>query len=79
MAHRLLSSCGTRAAKHTGSVAVVWPQLPRGMWDLSSPTRDPTGVPCIGRRILNRWTTREVPLFQISFCFSIVNVYVSAN
>ena len=26
----------------------------------SSPTRDQTCVPCIGRRILNHWTTREV-------------------
>ena len=31
------------------------------MWDLSSPTRDRTRVPCIGRRILYHWTTREVP------------------
>ena len=31
------------------------------MWDLSSPTRDQTCVPCIGRRILNPWTTRKVP------------------
>ena len=30
------------------------------MWDLSSPTRDGTHVPCIGRRILSHWTTREV-------------------
>ena len=30
------------------------------MWDLSSPTRDRTRVPCIGRRILYHWTTREV-------------------
>ena len=27
----------------------------------SSQTRDWTCVPCAGRRILNRWTTREVP------------------
>ena len=27
--------------------------LPHGMWDLSSPTRDQTCVPCIGRQILN--------------------------
>ena len=26
----------------------------------SSPARDQTHVPCIGRRILNHWTTREV-------------------
>ena len=32
-----------------------------GMWDLSSLTRDRTCVPYIGRRILNHWTTREVP------------------
>ena len=27
----------------------------------SSQTRDRTHVPCIGRRILNHWATREVP------------------
>ena len=31
------------------------------MWDPSSPARDQTCVPCIRRRILNHWTTREVP------------------
>ena len=31
------------------------------MWDLSSPTRDWTFILCIGRWILNQWTTREVP------------------
>ena len=34
---------------------------PRGMWDLSSLTRDRTRTPCIGRQSLNHWTTREVP------------------
>ena len=29
------------------------------MWHLSSLTRDRTHVPCIGRRILNHWTTRK--------------------
>ena len=29
------------------------------MWDLSSLTRDRTGVPCIGRQILNDWTAQE--------------------
>ena len=32
----------------------------QGMWDLSSPTRDQTCIPCIGRWSLNHWTTREV-------------------
>ena len=30
------------------------------MWDLSSQTRDGICTPCIGRRSLNRWTTRDV-------------------
>ena len=34
---------------------------PRGMWDLSSLTRDRTHSPLIGRQNLNHWTTREVP------------------
>ena len=39
-------------------VLVFWP---RGMWDLSSSTRDQTRTPCVGRRSVNRWTAREVP------------------
>ena len=35
------------------------------MWDLSSPTRDRTHVPCIGRQILDHWTTREVPILFV--------------
>ena len=45
-------SCGTQA------------QLPHGMWDLSSQTRVQTCVPCLGRQILNHWTTREVPWIE---------------
>ena len=41
-----LSSCG------------AWAQLPHIMWDL--PDQDRTHVSCIGRWILNHWTTREV-------------------
>ena len=36
-------------------------QLQHSMLDLTSPTRNQTLVPCIGRQILNYWTTREVP------------------
>ena len=36
----------------------------RGIWDLSSTTRDQTPTPCIGRQNPNHWTTKEVP--QIS-------------
>ena len=37
------------------------PLLPCDMWELSSLTRVQTHIPCPGRRILNQWTTREVP------------------
>ena len=52
---------------HVGSPVVVRglqsvrDQLPRGMWDLSSLTRDRICILYIGRWILNHWTTREVP------------------
>ena len=41
----------------SGSLAL----LPHGMWDLSTPTRGRTCIPCIARRILNSQITREVP------------------
>ena len=41
--------CGTRVT------------LPRGIWDLTSLTRDQIPIPCIARQILYHWTTREVP------------------
>ena len=60
---RGLPSCGT------------WAQLPRGMWNLSSQTRDHTHGPCIGRWTLNHWTTGEVPLlfpFEFLQCFPLL-------
>ena len=36
----------------------------------SSQTRGRTHVPCIGRRILNHWTTREVPACMFKDTFS---------
>ena len=39
-------------------VFFFWSQ---GTWDLSSPTKDWTCTPCIGKWSLNHWTTREVP------------------
>ena len=48
-------------------VLVFWPW---GMWDFSSLTRDWTRNPCTGRRSLNHWTVREVPLlFPLLTCF----------
>ena len=50
----LLSGCSVWAQQ-------LYCQLPLIMWDLTSPTRDQTQVPCTGRRILNPWTTKEAP------------------
>ena len=38
---------------------------PKGMWDLSSPTRERATMLCIGRLIPNLWTARKV-LWRIS-------------
>ena len=40
-------------------VLVFWPWV---MWNLISPTRDQIHTPCIGRRSLNHWTSKEVPV-----------------
>ena len=64
-----LSSCGLQALEHAGSVVAAHGlSCPAcGMWDLSSLTRDRTCVPCLGRQILNHWTSREVP--KVCICF----------
>ena len=37
----------------------AWAQVLWGTWDLSSQTKSRTHVLCIGRQILNHWTTRK--------------------
>ena len=63
------------------------------MWDLSSRTRGQTRVPCIGRQILNHWTTREAlegKLFRkhkgaiiglpvVLFCVNINNINLDSR
>ena len=39
--------------------------LPLGMWDLSSPARDQTHIPCIGRLILNPWLPGKSPQIYV--------------
>ena len=64
---------------------MFWFFWPRGMWDLSSPNRDWTRTPCIGRWSLNHWTAREVPLHSFlnlllssySFCLSLQVITIS--
>ena len=34
------------------------------MWDFSSPNGDQTCVPCIAKRILNHWVTRDVEILE---------------
>ena len=48
-------SCSTQAS------------LPCSVWNLSSLTRSQACIPCIGKQILNHWTTREV-LTRSSYC-----------
>ena len=60
-----LSSCGEQASGCMGSVVVARGlSCPAALEDLSSPTRDRTRVPCIGRQIIYHWTTSEVPGLQ---------------
>ena len=42
---------------------------PRGMWGLSSATRNQTHTSCTGRLSLNHWITREVPQRLSFICF----------
>ena len=53
-----LRSSGSRTFGLGSYGARTW--LPWGMWNLRSLSRDQTHVPCIGRQILNYWTTREI-------------------
>ena len=45
------------------------------MWDFSSPTWHWTRIPCIGRWILNHWTTRELPGLLITWLLKRVYYY----
>ena len=45
------------------------------MWDLSSPARDQTFAPCVGRLSCNHWTAREVLLLCLRF--SIYSIGIS--
>ena len=47
------------------------------MQNLSSLTRDQTCVPCIGKQILNHWTTREVPMnFKVITKRMVVGIFL---
>ena len=71
---RLPSSCGSGPAPAAllllglqGAQCQQWqcPSFVSPRQVESSSTRDRTHVPCIGRRILNRWAIREVPGWEL--------------
>ena len=49
----LFIACAGSSLRHAGFCCC-------GAQAVSSPTRDGTHIPCIGRQILNHWTTKEV-------------------
>ena len=56
---------GARRTLHSAHSSVGSPVMTHrlscpGTWDLHFPIRDRICIPCIGRRILTHWTTREV-------------------
>ena len=58
--HCIILHCGAQASLvviHRLSSCSVQASLLRSMKGLSSPTRDRTQVPCIGRQILSHWST----------------------
>ena len=67
--HRLPSGVAWALEPAGSAVAAL---LSRATWDLSSPTRDWTCIPCIVRRILNYWTTQQVPRWEFLMCCAVV-------
>ena len=57
-----------------GGAQRVRAELIHSMWDLSFLTTDRIYVPCVGKQILNHWTTRDVPstpiLKLLHLCFN---------
>ena len=61
--------CAGSSLQHPGfSSCSAQAKLSCSTWDLSSLTRDRRHIPCIGRWILNHWTTREVPRAKLYPC-----------
>ena len=62
-----LFGCVRSSLRHAGSSSIAWglsscslELRSCSMWDLSFPIRNRTCIPCVGRWILNHWTTREI-------------------
>ena len=64
-----MQSLGSRARGQAGLIdGVLQAELLQGTWDLSFLTGI-NPVPCIGKWILNHWTTREVPIIDCEYFF----------
>ena len=59
VAHRIFG-CGVWVLQHWPCSCSMWALQLCDTWDRISPTKNRTHVPCIGKRILNHWTTRNV-------------------
>ena len=70
-AHRIVTVLRRISTAYRLSSCDIRAYLLRGMWDLSSQTRDRSCVPCIARLIFNHWT------ICINFKYELLlNVYV---
>ena len=65
---RAFSSCRARAPGRVGFSELQLKGLVAPWQVGSSQTRAQTCVPCIGKQILNHWTTREVRFQSFFFC-----------
>ena len=68
---RGLQACRLQQLQHMGLVVVALGLQSAGSVVVTHGfrcSRDPTGVPCIARQILNHWTVREVPRHH--FCIT---------
>ena len=68
----LLPSMGSRLCglQWFWCMGLVTPRYVESSW-----SRDQTHAPCIGKQILNHWTTREVPSFYILIHFPLFPVF----
>ena len=76
----LVVSCGERAREGRLGCCGTRACLLCGMWDLSSPARSRTCVPCTERWILNHWTTRKgLTFLLLTIRLYVLNVYSGLN
>ena len=65
------------SASRAGLISYCMGLAGYSMQNLNSPTRDQTCVPCIGKQILNHWTTGEVPMnFKVTTKRMVVCIFL---